>query len=105
MGGRFAQRADGLWPSFDRDVLVRMLAAHEGRSYWREWAAVACPVLVVLAQSSILAAGDVEAMLGKPDVLAASVPDSGHDVHLERPEAIRLLVNEFLTAVTRGNDS
>jgi pimeloyl-ACP methyl ester carboxylesterase len=46
------ERDGGLWPRFNRDVMVNSLAENAQRSFRREWAQVVCPTLVVLAESS-----------------------------------------------------
>ncbi|MFE5480974.1 alpha/beta fold hydrolase [Streptomyces sp. NPDC056527] len=91
------ERAGDWWPRFDRDVMVASLAENARRSFWDEWARVTCPVLAVLGQSGIIAPQESEAMLRRhPGTTAVSVPDTGHDVHLERPDVLRHLLREFL---------
>ena len=98
--------ADGLeerdgrwWPRFERDVMLAALSENARRSYWPEWARIRCPTLVILAQSSIIAASDVERMLGqRPDTRAASIPGTGHDVHLQRPDALHAAMADFLAS-------
>ncbi|MGW2375520.1 alpha/beta fold hydrolase [Kitasatospora sp. NPDC001683] len=90
------------WPRFDRDVMVASLAENAHRSFWKEWEQVVCPTLVVLGQSSFIAAREVDEMFARrPDTQAASVPGTAHDVHLERPEVLHLLLSEFLDGVGR----
>ncbi|MGW6841271.1 alpha/beta fold hydrolase [Streptomyces sp. NPDC054958] len=94
------ERADGWWPSFDRDVMVDALTENARCSYWGEWTAIACPTLVVLGQSGIIPANETEAMLRRrPGTAAVSVPGAGHDVHLERPENLWQTLQEFLERV------
>jgi pimeloyl-ACP methyl ester carboxylesterase len=91
------ERADGWWPRFDRDVMVDSLAENARCSYWEEWTRIACPTLVVLGQSGIIPAREIDDMLRlRPDAGAASVPGAGHDVHLERPDALGRVLEEFL---------
>jgi pimeloyl-ACP methyl ester carboxylesterase len=99
------ERDGGLWPRFDREVLVRSLRQNAGRSCWREWEQVACPTLVVLAQRSFLGAPEVDEMMRRrPRTTAVSIPGTGHDLHLERPDALHDVLAGFLTAL-RGIDS
>ncbi|MEU7291660.1 alpha/beta hydrolase [Streptomyces exfoliatus] len=94
------ERADGLWPRFDPDVMVRSLDENATRDFWDEWTAVSCPTLAVLGQ------GDQGGIIGReeyaemvrlrPGLHGASVPGSGHDLHLERPEVLHRLVVDFL---------
>ncbi|KUL20632.1 alpha/beta fold hydrolase [Streptomyces regalis] len=97
------EREDGWWPRFDREVMVRSLAENARRSFWREWGQVACPTLAVLAQSSIIPAREVDEMLGqRPDTVSLSIPGTGHDLHLEQPEALHAALSRFLEVKHAG---
>jgi pimeloyl-ACP methyl ester carboxylesterase len=94
------RRDGGWWPRFDRDVMVASLAANAQRSFRSEWARITCPVLAVLGQSGIIPPQESETMLRRqPGTTAVSVPGTGHDVHLERPDVLRQLFQEFLDTV------
>ncbi|MBO1332078.1 alpha/beta fold hydrolase [Streptomyces sp. VRA16 Mangrove soil] len=95
------ERDGGLWPRFDRDVMVASLEENTGRDVWDEWTAITCPTLLVLGQNGIIGTEEVDAMFrARPDLLAVSVPGTGHDVHLERGDALRQVIEAFLfTAV------
>ncbi|HEY9366945.1 alpha/beta hydrolase [Streptomyces sp.] len=94
------ERADGWWPRFDRDVMVGALAENTTRSWWDEWQRVACPALAVLGQDSFVDGDEAAEMLDRrPDTYAASVPGTGHDLHLERPDALHALLAGFLADV------
>ncbi|MFD3679130.1 alpha/beta fold hydrolase [Streptomyces sp. NPDC058613] len=91
------ERDGGWWPRFDRDVMVASLAENAQRSSWDEWAKVGCPVLAVLGQNGIIPPQESEAMLRQqPDTTAVSVPGTGHDVHLEQPDVLHRLLQDFL---------
>jgi pimeloyl-ACP methyl ester carboxylesterase len=95
--GGLEERDGGWWPRFDRDVMVQALAENARRSFWEEWAGITCPTLVVLGQSGIVPPHETEAMLQqRPQTVALSVPGAGHDVHLERPEALHQVLRDFL---------
>ncbi|MDQ8703623.1 alpha/beta hydrolase [Streptomyces sp. LHD-70] len=90
------ERDDGLHPRFDRDVLVASLAENARRSFREEWRRIDCPTLLVLARSSFLPSDAVDAMLReRPGVRALSVPGTGHDLHLERPEVLGAVITGF----------
>ncbi|MEW1721962.1 alpha/beta hydrolase [Streptomyces sp. NPDC093109] len=92
----------GWWPRFDRDVMVRSLAENAGRSSWDEWASIACPVLVVLGQHGIIPPREAEDMLlRRPGTVAVSIPGTGHDVHLERPDKLAQILRGFLRGFHR----
>ncbi|WP_217210634.1 alpha/beta fold hydrolase [Streptomyces sp. AC550_RSS872] len=91
----------GWWPRFDRDVMVESLAEIAQRSFWDEWLRVACPALAVLGQSGIISSGEIDEMLRqRPETVALSVPGTGHDVHLERPDVLRHVLRGLLGNVT-----
>ncbi|NED86286.1 alpha/beta hydrolase, partial [Streptomyces sp. SID11233] len=63
------------------------------------WTAPALPVALLVAERGILAPGAVAAMLAaRPDAWSLGVPGAGHDVHLERPDAVAGFLDAFLTA-------
>ncbi|MFD8143658.1 alpha/beta fold hydrolase [Streptomyces sp. NPDC059708] len=62
-----------------------------------EWERVECLTLLVLGQSGIIPAPEAgEMLLRRPATVAVSVPGAGHDLHLERPEALCDVVSDFL---------
>lgn len=94
------EREGGWWPRFERHVMVAAIAEIAERSYWPEWAGIRCPALVVLAQSSFISAADVDRMLrDRPDTVAVSIPGTGHDLHLQQPDALRAIVSDFLAPI------
>ena len=91
------ERADGWWPRFELDLMVRSLEEGAARSFWDEWRQVACPALLVLAESGIIPSGDVREMARtRPGTVMARVPGAGHDVHLEAPDMWRTALTGFL---------
>ncbi|MEU7703192.1 alpha/beta fold hydrolase [Streptomyces sp. NPDC039028] len=94
------QRADGLWPRFDPEVVVRSLDDSTTRSFWDEWAALTCPTLVVLGQGGhggIIGGKEYAEMARRrPALRGTSLPGAGHDVHLERPGVLHRLIVDFL---------
>jgi pimeloyl-ACP methyl ester carboxylesterase len=91
------KRDNGWWPRFDRDVMVRSLAENAQRSFWPEWSQITCPTLLVLAQHGIITAQEAENMLrNHPVVRAVSIPRTGHDLHLEQPDALCNALSNFL---------
>ncbi|RSS45961.1 alpha/beta fold hydrolase [Streptomyces sp. WAC08241] len=95
------ERDGGWWPRFERDVMVGSLAENAQRSFWGEWSNVTCPSLVVLGQTGIIPPEEIDEMLRRrPETVALSVPGTGHDVHLERPDVLRHVLHGFLGDVT-----
>ncbi|MFF1511683.1 alpha/beta fold hydrolase [Streptomyces sp. NPDC058326] len=97
------ERADGLWPRFDPDVMVRSLDADATRAVWDAWAALDCPTLTVLGQGERggIIGGDeyAEMVRLRPALRGASLPGTGHDLHLERPGVLHRLIVGFLRDV------
>jgi pimeloyl-ACP methyl ester carboxylesterase len=77
--------------------MVRTLDETDRRGYWHDWDRVACPTLLVLAESSFISSQESQEMLRRrPATIAVSVPGTGHDLHLERPDALLDLLTTFL---------
>ncbi|MEU8757677.1 alpha/beta hydrolase [Streptomyces sp. NPDC048659] len=97
--GGLEERDGGWWPRFDPEVMVASLAENAGRDWWPEWEAVRVPLLAVLGQHGIIPPADYEAMAARlpgPGLRGVSLPGTGHDLHLERPEVLHRLVAGFL---------
>ncbi|MEU2076799.1 alpha/beta hydrolase [Streptomyces sp. NPDC013489] len=111
--GGLEERADGLWPRFDPEVMVRSLDENATRAFWDEWTALACPTLVVLGQGEhggIIGAEEYAEMVRRqPALHGTSLPGAGHDVHLEQPGVLHRLIVDFLadggSARTRHTDA
>ncbi|WNI24577.1 alpha/beta hydrolase [Streptomyces sp. ITFR-16] len=97
------ERDGGWWPRFDREVMVGAISENARRSFWDEWDAVRCPVLLVLGQSGFLPPEEpVEMLRRNPAATAVSVPGTGHDLHLERPGVLHGLITGFLDGIEDG---
>ncbi|WP_328304707.1 alpha/beta hydrolase (plasmid) [Streptomyces sp. NBC_00435] len=96
------QRQDGWYPRFERAVMVAAIAENGTRDWWPQWQAVRCPTLLVIGEKGIVPPAESIRMLDSAApstaLTAASVPGSGHDVHLDRPAALHALLSEFLTS-------
>jgi pimeloyl-ACP methyl ester carboxylesterase len=91
------EREDGWWPRFDPALMVRSLTEDSRRSFWHEWEQIACPTLVVLAESGIITSREAGEMTRtRPGVVMARTPGAGHDVHLEAPGLLRSVLEDFL---------
>jgi len=91
------ERADGLWPAFDIDVMVASLAETSQGGYWDEWRRISCPTLVVRAGDDGVPAELVDRMVtDAQDARSAVVAGAGHDLHLYQPERWRQVVEAFM---------
>ncbi|ABS03671.1 alpha/beta fold hydrolase [Kineococcus radiotolerans] len=91
------EREDGFWPRFDADVMQAAIAAVAETPRWAEWQQVQAPTLLVQAERSYLDAAEVERMLElRPGTGHVVVPDAGHDVHLDQPQAWTQLLRSYL---------
>ncbi|MEU3771807.1 alpha/beta hydrolase [Streptomyces sp. NPDC032472] len=94
------ERDGGWWPRFDRDVMVGSLAENARTSFWDEWTKITCPTLAVLGQSGIIPPQEIGEMLRlRPDTAAVSIPGTGHDLHLERTDVLRQVLEDFLRGI------
>ena len=93
------QRADGLWPRFDIDVMAQTLGEMQEPNTWPQWQAVTCPTLVLRAEHGVLDAEAVERMrVTRPEASVIEVADSQHDLHLDQPRKWRQALTGFLAA-------
>ncbi|PPK94739.1 pimeloyl-ACP methyl ester carboxylesterase [Kineococcus xinjiangensis] len=93
------ERDGGFWPRFDADVMQAAIAAVAAAPCWTEWQRVQAPTLLVQAQRSILDAAEIDRMLElRPGTGHVVVPDAGHDVHLDQPQAWTQLLRDSLDA-------
>ena len=95
------QRAGGLWPAFEPDVLLTALRQTNARDFWDEWARIACPVLVVRATTGVSEAETRRMLELLPGARLSEIADAGHDVHLDQPERWRAAVQDFLATLAR----
>jgi pimeloyl-ACP methyl ester carboxylesterase len=91
---------DGWRPVFDPE---HMLVSRETWAYdahWDELALVRCPALVVRGLDGELGRAEAQEMVRVlPRGQYAEIPDAGHYLHYERPEAWRAVVEPFLDGV------
>jgi pimeloyl-ACP methyl ester carboxylesterase len=81
-------RDDGLWPRWEVDVLVDCITDLGSRNYWPQWRAIQCPTLVVLGGHGMFPPGHGEDIVKQlPGASVITIPDAGHDVHLDAPQA------------------
>lgn len=97
----------GFGPSFRRaDMIASVRDFEAARSYEREWTALLCPTLLVLGERGWIADADVDRMRSlKPDLAVVTVPDAGHDLHLDNPSGWRAAAEPFLRQFLSGRES
>ena len=94
------RRADGLWPRFEIDVLMKMLRHILRESAWESWRAVECPVLIVRGERGSLSESEVQQMVEAAPAAQSATLDAGHDAHLEDPAGWREALTRFLDTVS-----
>ena len=99
--GGLEDRADGLWPSFEKDVLLAALSEASGRGWWDDWSRIRCPVLVVRGEHGALRDKTQRMVAALPAARVVDVEGAGHDPHLEQPVSWRETLEGFLGAVGR----
>jgi pimeloyl-ACP methyl ester carboxylesterase len=94
------RRPDGLWPSFNPNVLVAALAEASGRDYWQEWVGITCPVLVVRGKRGWMPGDATRRMIESlPTADLVEIKGAGHDLHLEQSQRWQAVLGEFLAAL------
>ena len=93
----FEQRAGGLWPRWDLEVMIRTMVPVVEREYWPEWESLPHPTLLVLGQTGIIDPIRVDRMLEvRPATRRVTIAHAGHDLHLEQSRAWLDALDEFL---------
>jgi pimeloyl-ACP methyl ester carboxylesterase len=91
------RRPDGLWPRFDADVMEAAISGVASVARWDAWERVTAPTLLVRGEHGTVDDGEWRRMIElRPDVRRVVVPDAGHDVHLEQPDAWIAVLRDFL---------
>ena len=97
------RRDGGLWPRFEIDTLVACMADLGSRNYWPQWRAIHCPALVILGERGIFHKHAEQVVRQLSPASIVTIPGSGHDVHLDAPEAwVRSLAN-FANSLTAAS--
>jgi pimeloyl-ACP methyl ester carboxylesterase len=66
---------------------------------WQSWQQVRAPTLLIRGARSLVPDEEIARMVElRPDVEVVTIPDSGHDAHLDQPEAWRELLRGFISA-------
>jgi pimeloyl-ACP methyl ester carboxylesterase len=93
----FEQRADGLWPRWNLEVMIRTMVPVFARECWHEWESLPQPTLLVLGQTGSIDPMRVDRMLrARPATGRVMIEHAGHDLHLEQPRAWFHALDEFL---------
>lgn len=80
------ERSGELWPRFDADIVLKALDGVTVQSWWDDWARITCPTWVVRGDRGALPLECADRMAAKlPDASVVTVPDAGHEVHLDQP--------------------
>jgi pimeloyl-ACP methyl ester carboxylesterase len=91
------RRANGYWPRFDAEVMVRTLRAAVGEARWPEWEGIRVPALVVRATGGSVDAAIAGEMLARlPGSRLVEIDSASHDVHLAEPQAWQQTLAAFL---------
>ncbi|WP_094288096.1 alpha/beta fold hydrolase [Mycobacterium lehmannii] len=95
-------RIPGGWRLHGRtDVWIEIAAEWGTRDYWREWQAVRVPALLIEAGNSVTPPGQMARMAESgPHTTYLRVPEAGHLVHDDVPQAYRQAVESFLATLS-----
>jgi pimeloyl-ACP methyl ester carboxylesterase len=81
----------------DPDAAAATVAEIAARDWWLEWQRVRCPVLVVRGEHGELSRELAEEMTGSRSAASfVEIADAGHDVHLDRPDALADAIEAFV---------
>ncbi|MEU2181922.1 alpha/beta fold hydrolase [Streptomyces thermolilacinus] len=96
-----AEAADGWRPVFSPHQMLAARSTWVHDAHWDTLAQVRCPALVVRGLDGELGRAEAHEMVRVlPEGQYAEVPDAGHYLHYDQPEAWRSVLWPFLTATT-----
>ncbi|MFD9816459.1 alpha/beta fold hydrolase [Streptomyces sp. NPDC059080] len=98
-----AERADGWRPVFSRRQMLTARETWVTDAHWEALAEVRCPALVVRGQDGELGRAEAQEMVRVlPGGSYAEIPDAGHLLPWEHPDAWQRAVEPFLRAAIPG---
>lgn len=90
-------RDGGLWPRFEKQVMVDCIRDLAARDYWTEWRQLRCPTLIVRGEHGNFPDEHMQKLARLlPDGAVVTIRDAGHDVHLEAVTALVRQLRRFL---------
>ncbi|WP_247046243.1 alpha/beta fold hydrolase [Arthrobacter rhizosphaerae] len=90
-------RADGLWPRFDPDVMVKTMN-DVIIPRWAEWESVSAPTLVVYGEKGMFSADEKSAFIERGrNVRRVDLTGASHDGHLDAFDEWVAALRSFLT--------
>ncbi|MFF9237296.1 alpha/beta fold hydrolase [Streptomyces sp. NPDC014801] len=96
------KRQDGYHPRFTRDTILAAIQELSTNDYWPDWSHITCPTLLLRGEKGTMRPKEAEEMQSRrPDTRVQVIAGAGHDVHLDRPEA----VYEAMVAFMAGSPS
>ncbi len=91
------ERPDGWWPRFDVEGAIESSEDMGEHDYWAEWRQIQVPTLVVGGADSEMSQTELGSMAAcLPAGRYSLVEGAGHNLHLDRPDAWRAVLEEFL---------
>ncbi|MEU7279086.1 alpha/beta hydrolase [Streptomyces sp. NPDC045431] len=98
-----AEREDGWYPLFSRRQMLTSRETWVHDAHWDALAQVSCPALVVRGLDGELGRAEAQEMVRVlPHGQYAEVPDAGHLLHYDRPDAWRAVLEPFLAGLGPG---
>jgi pimeloyl-ACP methyl ester carboxylesterase len=92
-----APRPDGWYPVFDPAQMLASRQTWVHEAHWDSLAQVRCPTLVVRGLDGELGRAEAQEMVRVlPRGAYAEIPDAGHLLHYDQPEAWRTAIEPFL---------
>jgi pimeloyl-ACP methyl ester carboxylesterase len=88
-----------LRPGFEKDVMVECTAELAGTDYWEAWRQIRCPTLVVRGVRGNFDEEHVQLLASLlPCGASVSIPDAGHEVHLDAPQRLAVEIGGFIAS-------
>ncbi|HEY8985881.1 MAG TPA: alpha/beta hydrolase [Streptomyces sp.] len=87
-------------PRIDPTAMLAAVQELTTCDHWHEWTSLRCPTLVVRGAQGSMPELEAAAMLERrpQDTLLTTIPNAGHDVHLDRPAELYGAISGFLNS-------
>ena len=93
------EHADGLYPRFDAEVMVRTIS-EVAVPRWVEWESISAPTLVVYADGGMFTEKQKTEFVARGrNVTRVDLTGASHDAHLDAPEQWMKALRMFLTGI------
>ena len=91
-----ARTPTGLARRFDPETMMTAMRTLASTSRIKEWHEISAPTTLLRASDSVIADDEIDEMVtARPNTRAIEIEQSGHDVHLDQPEQVAIVLSDI----------